>query len=176
MNLRQFYVTSSNNKKLSSGFTLIELLVTVSVVGIVTALAMPRFQSMVANNRFVSQINNFNGAIALARSEAIKHGRPVSIIPTTNTNWADGWDIVLPGANANQILSHVDAFNGNTILASNVTIPAIQFTDDGRINTINNIVFTLCNVTRNNPKDKEGKELTLSSTGITYLNSRYICP
>lgn len=161
-------------RKSNSGFTLIELLVALTVFAVAINIAVPNFKNMVVNNRFVSQINNFNGAISYARSEAIKQGRNVSIIPTNTGNWANGWDIIMPG-NSNQILSHVDAFSGNTVLVPNSIVSVIQFTDDGRINTANNIVFTLCNSVRN-IQQKVGKELTVSPTGITYLDSRYTCP
>lgn len=163
------------SKKSTTGFTIVELLIALAVFAIVISIAIPNFQSMVSSNRIVSQINNFNGAIALARSEAIKLGRSVSIIPLNPVNWANGWDIILP-SNANQILSHVDAFSGSTVLASNVVIPAIQFNYNGRINTLNNIVFTLCHSVITTQQEKSGKALTVSPTGVTYLNSRFTCP
>ncbi|MFV2061031.1 MAG: GspH/FimT family pseudopilin [Gammaproteobacteria bacterium] len=167
--------SSMVRKKFNSGFTMVELLVALAVSAIAVSLALPNFKNMVSNNRIVSQINNFNGAIALARSEAIKRGRGVTIIPINPANWANGWNIVLP-SNANQILSHVDAFSGNTVLATNVATPVLQFSDDGRINTINNIQFTLCNSVRVNIDDKAGKALTVTPTGVTYLDSNFVCP
>ncbi len=171
INSCKIYISS----QLSSGFTLVELLITLAVFAIAITIALPNFKVMVSNNRIVSQINNFNGAIAQARSEAIKTGRNVSIVATNPANWANGWDIILP-SNANQILSHVDAFSGNTILTSNAAIPAIQFSYDGRINIISNIVFTLCNTIRVKPEDNAGKSLTVTPTGVTYLDSNFNCP
>jgi len=157
------------------GFTLVELLITLSVFAIVISLATPKFQSMVSNNQIVTQINNFNGAISFARSEAIKRGQTVSMVATTAANWANGWDIVLPN-NANKVIRHIDAFSGNTVLTATVLLPMIQFSYEGRVNTINDIVFTLCNSVASSALDKKGKLLTISPTGITYLDSRYICP
>jgi type IV fimbrial biogenesis protein FimT len=160
--------------KIISGFTIVELLITLAVLSITISIALPNFKTFVANNRIVSQINYFNGAIAQARSESIKIGRRVSMVPVNPNNWANGWDIVLP-SNGNEILSHSDAFSGNTILAPGNATPVIQFSDDGRINTLNNIVFTLCNKTRVKADDKAGRELTITPTGVTYLDSKFKC-
>lgn len=63
----------------SRGFTLLELLVTVSLAAIILAMGVPSFTSMIANNRITTTANDFLGAMALARSEAIKRGQPVTL-------------------------------------------------------------------------------------------------
>jgi len=167
---------NKNTIKSTLGFTIVELLVAMAVFAVAINFAIPNFKAMVSSNRIVSQINNFNGAIAFARSEAIKQGQGVSIVPVDVNNWANGWNIILPG-NANQLLGSMDAFNGNTVLDSdNNALVAIQFTDDGRITNPVNIVFTLCNSVVKSDQDRAGKQLTLSATGITYLDSRFSCP
>ena len=84
------------------GFTLIELMVTLSVLAIILGIAVPSFQGMVLRNRLTSETNNLVSALAIARSEAIKRGRVVTICKTANpdaampacaagANWGNGW-------------------------------------------------------------------------------------
>lgn len=106
-------MTYSNriNYQFSKGFTLIELMVVVVIIGIVSAIAVPSYQSMVSRNRVSTAVTSLHGALLLARSEALKRGSPVTIcrsetttavtpscstsnsLPLSNTGWADGWII-----------------------------------------------------------------------------------
>jgi len=69
------------------GFTLIELIVTVTVAGILAAIAVPSFQGIIANARTRSTAESFNLALQLARSEAIKRNARVSFRFTTAGAW-----------------------------------------------------------------------------------------
>lgn len=72
------------------GFTLLELLITVAIVIILTTIVMPGFSELYQKNRITTQTNDFNTAISLARSEAIKRGRPVCLV-RANTYWEQGY-------------------------------------------------------------------------------------
>ncbi len=79
------------------GFTLIELIITVAIAAIVMAIGVPSFQGMMRNNRAATQANEMISALNLARSEAVKRGRRVSLCPSSNgtgcsgTDWKSGW-------------------------------------------------------------------------------------
>ena len=60
-------------------FTLIELLITVSVLGVLMAIALPNLRDFVVSNRLSSQVNGFIGLINYARSEAIVRNQSVLI-------------------------------------------------------------------------------------------------
>jgi prepilin-type N-terminal cleavage/methylation domain-containing protein len=53
------------------GFTLIELMTAVVVVGVASAMAVPRFQIVYERMQFRAQIRNINSTLRLARSNAI---------------------------------------------------------------------------------------------------------
>ena len=80
------------------GFTLLELLVTIAVVGILLAWGLPNMQFVLANNRLATQSNAFMTSLALARSEAMKLGVPVTLCKsadgascTTSGGYQSGW-------------------------------------------------------------------------------------
>lgn len=80
-----------------SGFTLIEMLVTVSVLVILATVAVPSFTSIIRTNRAVSEANQVLSIITLARSEAIRRNRNVTVCASLDgercsgsTTWALG--------------------------------------------------------------------------------------
>ncbi len=79
-----------------SGVTLVELMVTVAVLAIVTAIALPSFQSTIRSNRAATAANELLASLMLARSEAIRNGNSAGICPSANgtscnSDWSSGW-------------------------------------------------------------------------------------
>ena len=72
--------------KPQGGFTLIELLITMSVLGVLMAIALPSLQSFVVSNRLSSNVNAFLGFVNYARSEAIARNQSVIICAKNNTS------------------------------------------------------------------------------------------
>jgi type IV fimbrial biogenesis protein FimT len=64
------------------GFTLAELLVTLSVAGILLALGVPAFVTLVAGARMTAEINDIVTLVHLARSEAVKRATDVILCPS----------------------------------------------------------------------------------------------
>ena len=76
----------SRHATLQRGFTLIELLITISILGVLMAVALPNLRSFVVSNRLSSDVNNFIGFINYARSEAIVRNQSVLICPKNNAS------------------------------------------------------------------------------------------
>ena len=60
------------------GFTLMELMVSVTVLGVLSALAVPSFTNMINRNRLASQSNELLSAIQYARMEAVRSNANVT--------------------------------------------------------------------------------------------------
>lgn len=80
------------------GMTAVELLFTMAIAGLVLALAVPNFRDFVQNNRAAEEANALVGALALARSEAVTRGVPVTVCGSADNatcaddvDWSTGW-------------------------------------------------------------------------------------
>ena len=61
------------------GFTMVEMLFVIVIMGIGMSIAVPSFQGMLQRNRLATQTNDLSLAINLARSEASRMGKEVSL-------------------------------------------------------------------------------------------------
>ena len=90
-----------------SGFSIIEVLIVVAIAAIITAIAIPAFNVFIGNARTSAITNEFVSALNLARSEAMKRGRDVTVCPRNidgtdcdlDRNWIDGWMVKVEGSN-----------------------------------------------------------------------------
>lgn len=74
----------------SLGFTLIELLVTLSVLSILTFVAVPSMSDLVADSRVAETRHRVRAALALARSEAIRRGITVTVCASVDSQSCEG--------------------------------------------------------------------------------------
>ncbi len=94
-----------NNK----GFTLIELMITIAIIGIVTAIGLPSFKSIMSSSRLTTNANMLVASLNLARSEAIKRNTIVYVanIGSVEQTWENGWNIFIDG-NGNKVFDEGD--------------------------------------------------------------------
>lgn len=130
----------------SHGFTLIELLVTITVAGILFAIAVPAFNSFVQNDRDLGQVNSLIGSFNYARSEAVKRASPngVTVCPSLDglncdpaaVSWVEGWIVTLiDPVNGNQVFQAVPALNPvNTVTPVAGPATGITFQSSGLTN------------------------------------------
>jgi type IV fimbrial biogenesis protein FimT len=90
------------NARTLAGFTLLELMVTLAVLAILTAIAVPAFQTLFERNRLTSATNDLLGTLLMARSNAVTRRVATRVCPSTNAstcatgavNWAGGWIVL----------------------------------------------------------------------------------
>lgn len=84
--------------------TLVELVTVVAVLGVLTALAAPGLSGLLLDARRSAGVNALVGAVQLARSEAIRRARPVTLCPAADDShcasggddWSGGWLVFVP--------------------------------------------------------------------------------
>ncbi len=173
--------------KKHNGFTLVELMVTISIMAIVMALSAPSFMNMVQNNRMTMQINEFIGALNLARSEAVKRGVDIKLcrakpgltdcISDGTGNWEDGW-IIFHDSDGDStvdagetVIRTYQAFEGTTTFrANNWYKNEITFNSTGRVSQ--NGTLVLCTDRNGDGDTSDADEYSLAKAVSILVTGR----
>jgi prepilin-type N-terminal cleavage/methylation domain-containing protein len=121
------------------GFTMVELLITIVIVGILSSLALPAFQGLVAGVRVRSTAESFNQGLQLARSEAIKQNAYTYFRFSTTGRWevcnlvsTDPTVTACPTANSVQIKHSKENSQNVVIVPTPTGTSTSTFTGMGR--------------------------------------------
>ncbi|MCW8891625.1 MAG: GspH/FimT family pseudopilin [Sedimenticola sp.] len=168
------------------GFTLIELMMTVIILGIVLAIGVPSFSTIISNNRLVDSANEFATALSLARTTAIKEGAGAVIqaptsAPSTN-EWGKGFtvsvwtdtdnDNVVDSGEVGTTVRTFGEFDSTVSLDSTTGVKTLAFLHTGQLNGTSALTFNLCD-TRTG---ETGRQFTLNAIGSFDLKRDYTCP
>lgn len=120
------------------GFTLIELMVTIAVLAVLATLVAPSFRQLLAAQRVRTTSYDMVGDLILARSEAIKRGKNVTITPVTS-DWTLGWNVNV--TSTNEVLGGQGPV-GNSVQFT-VAPTAVTFDRNGRTSVFSIVRFGL---------------------------------
>ena len=113
------------------GLSLLECLIACAVAAVLLAVTLPNLKPWLDRARVNFACSEFQRAILLARSEAIRRGARVDLVPIAAQDWRHGW-LVLQDANNNQRLDRGEAL----IHRSELSIPGLsieaRLRDSGR--------------------------------------------
>lgn len=172
-------------KKLQ-GFSLIEIFITIFIVSIITVLAIPSLNTLIANNRMQEPINELTQAIQFARNQAISSGQAVYVCSSTNPragnprcngndeDWGKGILVFQRATTSIQGIGNynnnnndtllrrfeIEYQNGTTAIADDIEV--FGFENTGLIiPTGTTLTAAICD----NRDEDAGHEMTISSTG-----------
>jgi type IV fimbrial biogenesis protein FimT len=125
---------SAGHRRGARGFTMIELMVTLTVAGVLTALALPNLRPFIQNSRLTSASNDLLRSLYIARAEAVKRQVNVAVCATADPTASDatitcsygafnGWFVFVDTNGTWQRDSTTDAvIEKHALLDSSVTV------------------------------------------------------
>ena len=129
----------------NEGFTVIELLMVSAIAGIMLAIGVPAFMTLINKNRVAEELNALVSSLQFARAEAIKEGQTTTVCASTNGTscnittgiWNTGW-IVFSDPNGNgtvdtgeKVRKIQQNFGGADTLTASSSRSTISFSRDG---------------------------------------------
>jgi len=125
------------------GFTIIELLVTLTIVGLLTSIAIPSFRAMIADNKAKSVADMIMYALRFAQNQALQKSSLIGLCPadwSTNppvscastTDWSTGFAVM------NYNGTFLQAFNPNLALSSITISNASKYNNGTSYNALGN--------------------------------------
>lgn len=124
--------------KYKHGFTLVELIITLTIAGILIALAAPAMQAFILDQRLTTQANDFIADLNLARSEAVRRAANVTVCKQGGTATSPSCSTSAAWS-AGRVI-YVDTDSDST-LDSSETVLRVRESLDGN-NTLNSIGST----------------------------------
>lgn len=149
------------------GFTLMELLITIMIVSILSAVAVPAMREFSVRANVSSNTNDIVVALALARSEAVKRGRNVSVI-ATGGSWTNGWTVETTVGG--EVLSRHEAVTADYRVLGAATGAGAEndrviFTATGALSVATGYDFSVCRPTFA-PGDAQSRRIVVAATGM----------
>jgi type IV fimbrial biogenesis protein FimT len=80
---------------------MVEMMTVLLIAAAMLAIGVPSFNGLVQSQRITTTVNNFFAAVNLTRSEAIRRGIRVDLVPADGADWANGWQVLID-RNGNQ--------------------------------------------------------------------------
>ena len=143
------------------GFTLIELVVTLTILTLLTTLAVPSFRGYLSNQLVKSLSYELMASLRYARSEAVKRNATVSVV-ANDAGWGAGWSIQDSGGNVIRSRS-ANASAWSIVEASSQT--SIGFKGNGRCS--NAASFSVCDSDSSATISK--RLLTVTTSGVPLI-------
>ncbi|WP_323847372.1 GspH/FimT family pseudopilin [Microbulbifer magnicolonia] len=153
------------NFRKESGFTLVELMIAIAILAIVTALAAPSFTSSIKRNQRTSCTNQLVGTLQLARSEAVRLSRAITVTaPTGIENGITVYrDVDGDGvASADETIQVTRRCNGTAVSVSQGNIE-YTYTPAGWTSPADELVIQVCDA---DETGESGRNIRVLVSGV----------
>lgn len=180
--------------KSARGFTLIELMIAITVAGVLVAVALPSFDTMVKSNCMTTSTNALITSIQGARSEAVKLKRSVILTAlnaadsTDENEWGTGWT-VWQDADSDGSMDSGEELRITRLTCEQPTggenrltikemndFTELTYLPTGFIDNTGVTPRATIQVCHNRQTGERGREITISTIGRPAINTTFTCP
>jgi type IV fimbrial biogenesis protein FimT len=147
------------------GVTLFELIVTIAIIAILGAFALPAMRELQVRTTVTATTNELVVALNMARAEAVKRGRNVSIV-AEGGNWNNGWSVQEVGA-IEAILRRAALPQNYRITAASTgggASTAVLFNGAGALVAATSFDFNVCRPS-DSPSAAESRRIIINGAG-----------
>lgn len=125
-----------------AGFTMVEIMVVIILLSILMGIGIPAYRAMVAEQKVRAAAASLHSSLLLARAEAIKLNRTVTLRPAADEDWSDGWLVENPANTVDASALHRDRLDDGGVT---ITTGAgfVQFRAAGRLADAGGATFEL---------------------------------
>ena len=155
------------NRHISKGFTLVEMVITVSLVGVVTAIAIPSMRTAFASNDISAVSSDMVSSLQYARLEAVRKISRTTVKASGEEDaaaWSNGFTISQQvnknGSYQDTVLKAPVALNPNIQIASATSTKSVTFDSRGYADQAHTI--EICDSADNSI---EGRRVTVAASG-----------
>lgn len=155
----------------SRAFTLVELLIAIAILAVLMGVAIPAYNEMTLGSKLRSQANDLVAGVVLARSEAIKRNRVVTLCAsndgaTCSGSWVDGWVVL---ASDGALIKSRGAASSGFLIKSAESAFVFSPTGVGVTPAPADPTFVICRATPT--VGGQEREVTLSVTGRSTIEA-----
>src|SRR5689334_9314032 len=137
-------------KRHDRGFSLIELMVAIVLLGTLLGWGIPTFREFTRNNSVTVANNDLVTSLNLARSEALRRNRPVTVCASADSetcnedpDWAGGWIAFIDRGTAGEVDGDDEVLQvwqpANDMLLYQADSPFVQYLPTGMTGVANTI-------------------------------------
>jgi type IV fimbrial biogenesis protein FimT len=161
----------------ATGFTTVELMVTITIFAILVTIAVPSFRDASLGSQLRAMSNSLAASAALARSEAIKRNKSVTMCASADgltcdgSSWDSGWIVTRAG----ELIQHEPAISTGFRIVESGGVSSLSFAAVGLGATP--ATLTVCRATPT--PGTQGRLVTLDTSGrawVKTLASMSSCP
>ncbi len=151
--------------KRSRGFSVVELMIALTIIAVGAMAAAPLFTSLLEGSRLTTATNNIIEALATTRSEAVRRGQSVKLVPVDG-DWKNGWAVQLSADDSE--LKRFDPLPNVVTVTTVDDIALVEYQRTGmRTLPAEDLVLTVC------AQSAKGRQITLTISGSTSVNPDY---